>query len=297
MPRHRGELSDLNWTKLQPLLPPERAKKRGHPWSPHRRIVNGMLWVARTGAPGRDLPRRYGPWKTVYDRFRRWQRNGLWTQILQALQAQEDAAGRLHWDEGSADSTIVRAHQHAAGAPHRPRRAVCVSTQAPIDLGGTEALGRSRGGLTTKIHLTCDAQGRPLGLHLSAGQASDSKQLEATLDTIWVPRRQRGRPRKRVKRLLLDKGYSYRRCRAALRRRKIQALIPERKDQRAARARKGLRGGRPPYFDAGAYQRRSWVERCINRLKQWRRGATRYEKRAESYLAMVTLAAIMIWLN
>src|SRR3954468_5464253 len=118
MTHRRGELSDTQWAKLRPFLPPERPKRRGRRWQPHRRILNGILWILRTGAPWRDLPPRYGPWQTVYDRYRRWQRNGLWTRFLQSLQAHEDAPGRLHWEEGSADSTIVRAHQQAAGARH-----------------------------------------------------------------------------------------------------------------------------------------------------------------------------------
>jgi transposase len=285
MTPRRGELSDRQWARLAPLLPPERPKTPGHPWQPHRKVLNGILWRLRTGTPWRDIPARYGPWHTCYDRYVRWQRQGLWRQILQALQAQEDAAGRLHWAEGSLDSTIVRAHQHAAGAPSGPR--------GPAG----EALGRSRGGLTTKIHLLCDDRGRPLSLHLSAGQASDSKHLAPTLARVRVPRPSRGRPRQRVGRVLLDKGYSYARCRAELRRRKIGALIPERRDQQARRMARGPRGGRPPYFDAAQYRRRSWVERCINLLKQWRAVATRYEKRASHYLGLVTLAAIMIWLN
>jgi transposase len=285
MTRRRGELSDPQWAQWAPLLPPERPKTPGHPWQPHRQVLNGILWRLRTGTPWRDIPTRYGPWQTCYDRYVRWQRPGLWCQILQALQAREDAAGRLHWAEGSLDSTIVRAHQAAAGAPGGCRGATA------------EALGRSRGGLTTKIHLLCDDRGRPLSLHLSAGQASDSKHLAPTLARVRVPRPGRGRPRQRVGRVLLDKGYSYARCRAELRRRKIAALIPERRDQQARRAARGPRGGRPPYFDAIQYRRRSWVERCINRLKQWRAVATRYEKRASHYLGLVTLAAIMIWLN
>jgi transposase len=158
-------------------------------------------------------------------------------------------------------------------------------------------LGRSRGGLTTKIHLLSDDRGRPLILHLSAGQARDSKQLALTLARVRVPRPGRGRPRQRVGRVLLDKGYSYQRCQTALRRHKIAALIPERRDQAARRAARGPRCGRPPYFDAVQYRRRRWVERCINRLKQWWAVATRYENRTSHYLGLVTLAAIMIWLN
>ena len=104
-------------------------------------------------------------------------------------------------------------------------------------------------------------------------------------------------PRKRPNRLVADKGYSYPRCRKALRRRKIRHVIPERKDQKEQRQKKGSRGGRPPKFEKELYRERNWVERCVNRLKQWRRVATRYEKRAQNYLALLTIAATMIWLR
>ncbi len=132
---------------------------------------------------------------------------------------------------------------------------------------------------------------------LTAGQVHDSTQLEPVLDAIRVPRRGRGRPRKRPARLLADKGYAYRKCRRALRRRQIRHTIPERRDQRAQRAARGAKGGRPPAFDRAAYRRRNVVERCVNRLKQWRGLATRYEKRALNYRAMVVIAALMIWLT
>jgi len=132
---------------------------------------------------------------------------------------------------------------------------------------------------------------------LTAGQVHDSTQLEPVLDAIRVPRRGRGRPRKRPARLLADKGYSYRKCRQALKRRKIRHSIPERRDQRAQRRAKGRRGGRPPAFDRTAYRRRNVMERCVNRLKQWRAIATRYEKRALNYRALVVIGAIMLWLT
>lgn len=159
-----------------------------------------------------------------------------------------------------------------------------------------EALGRSRGGLTTKLHLAVEGRGRPLALHVTEGQRHDSTQLAAVLARIRVPRR-RGRPRKRPSQVALDKGYSYPQCRVLLRHQKIRHVIPERRDQREQRQAKGSRGGRPPRFDREVYRQRNWVERCINRLKQWRRVATRYEKRAAHYLAMVLIAAIRLWLE
>jgi transposase len=129
---------------------------------------------------------------------------------------------------------------------------------------------------------------------LTPGQRHDSTQLEALLDAIRAPRPgRRGRPRKRPARLIGDKGYSYERCRLLLRRRGIRHVIPEREDQRARRAR---RPGRRPAFDKEAYRRRNVVERCVNRLKQWRGIATRFEKRAANFRAMVVIAALMIWL-
>lgn len=151
--------------------------------------------------------------------------------------------------------------------------------------------------MTTKIHLLADGKARPLSLVLSEGQRSDSKFLERTLDGVRVPRAKQGRPRKRADKLRADKGYSYPVCRKALRRRGQRHLIPERRDQREQRQKKGSAGGRPVVFVKTDYAKRNVVERCILRLKQFRRVATRYEKRESNYLAMVTLAAIILWLR
>jgi len=157
-----------------------------------------------------------------------------------------------------------------------------------------EALGRSRGGLTTKLHLACDRKGRPLSVVVTPGQRHESTQLGAVLDAIRVARAGCRRPRKRPERLLADRGYSYPRCRELLRSRGILHTISERRDQRE---RRSDRPGRPPTFDAAAYARGNVVERCVNRLKQWRGVATRYEKRAANYRAMVIIAALVIWLT
>ena len=112
---NRGELTNIQWERLQPLLPPQKPKT-GRPAHDHRTIINGILWMLRTGAPWRDLPERYGPWRTVASRFYRWQQAGIWSQLLAAVQAQADAHGQLHWDVHCIDGTMIRAHQHAAGA-------------------------------------------------------------------------------------------------------------------------------------------------------------------------------------
>lgn len=114
----RRDLTDEQWEQLRPLLPPQRAR-RGRPAKDHRQIVNGLLWVLRTGAPWRDLPAQYGPWQTVATRFYRWRRAGIWDRVLAELQQHADAEGKLDWRLHHVDGTMVRAHQHAAGAPKR----------------------------------------------------------------------------------------------------------------------------------------------------------------------------------
>jgi transposase len=118
---NRGDLTNSQWERLQPLLPPQ-TPKTGRPAHDHRTIINGILWILRTGAPWRDRPERFGPWRTVVSRFYRWQRVGIWGQLLAAVQAQADAAGQLNWDLHYIDGTIIRAHQHAAGAKKGTQR-------------------------------------------------------------------------------------------------------------------------------------------------------------------------------
>jgi transposase len=114
----RGDLTDEQWERLRPLLPPQKAR-RGRPPKNHRQIVNGLLWLNRTGAPWRDLPEQYGPWQTVATRFYRWRRAGVWDRVLAELQEQADAEGNLDWTLHHVDGTMIRAHQHAAGAQKR----------------------------------------------------------------------------------------------------------------------------------------------------------------------------------
>jgi transposase len=160
-----------------------------------------------------------------------------------------------------------------------------------------EALGRSRGGLSTKIHVAVDRRGRPLSILLTPGQAGDNPQLFNLLDAICVNQPGPGRPRKRPDMLIADKAYAHDSTRAALRRRGIRHTIPERSDQIARRGAKASSGGRPPTFDKDVYRERNQVERCFNRFKHWRDLATRYAKRASIYRASLVLIAALMWLS
>lgn len=115
----RGELNDKQWKRLEPLLPAQKPKT-GRPNNDHRTVINGILWVLRTGAPWRDLPERYGKWTTVSSRFYRWRKAGVWDKIWAKLQSDADSQGEIDWEVHLVDGTIVRAHQHAAGAKKQP---------------------------------------------------------------------------------------------------------------------------------------------------------------------------------
>lgn len=181
----RHELSDVEWEFVRPLLP---ESLRGRKRLDDRTVLNGIVWKFRTRVAWRDVPER----------------------MLQAAQAQADAAGDIDWLV-SVDSTIVRAHHHAAGARKR----------------GLRALGRPRGGLTSKIHLACDGFGCPLVLVVTGGNTNDCTQFTTVMEAIRVPRIGPGRPRVRPAHVIGDKGYSSRAIRTWLRRQGIAHTIPE----------------------------------------------------------------------
>ncbi len=170
-----------------------------------------------------------------------WAIDGTWKRVFAALLAGADVEGDLDWVVG-VDSTMVRAHQHAAGPAKRG---------VPVGEPHDHALGRSRGGLTTKIHPAADGRCRPLAFVLTPGRAG-----------ALPPSR---------------RAYSSRAIREHLRKRGTRAVIPQPDDQIANRKRLGRKGSRPPVFDKIAYKQRNTVERCINNLKQHRGLATRYD--------------------
>ncbi len=203
-----------------------------------------------------------------------------------------DVRGRIDWSVVSVDSTVCRAHQHAAGAPNRPAR-IPGRRSRPVQHRSDEAVGRSRDGFSTKIHLTSDSGCLPLSILITPGQWGDALQLIPVVTRIRVPRRAGGHPRTRPDHLCGDKAYSSRRNRRYLRRRQIRHTIPVRRDQRANRQRRGSHGGRPAGFDRPRYARRNEVERTINKLKVFRAVATR----APAVTRRIVLRADSRWLG
>jgi transposase len=127
----RHDLTDAEWVRLEPLLP--RHPRQGHRWHDHRLVINGVFFRTRTGCPWRDLPARFGIWKTVYNRHRRWSGDGTWEMILGRLRAGCDEGHGRDWTV-AVDATVVRAHQHAAGARRRPPADVDPARLAPVAL-------------------------------------------------------------------------------------------------------------------------------------------------------------------
>ncbi|WP_157580375.1 IS5 family transposase [Rudanella lutea] len=247
----RYEITEQEWTKITPLLPGQ-AGSAGRKALDNRLFINAVLWITRSGAPWRDLPERFGNWNSNYRRFRRWAQAGVWKQVFDALQEPD-----LDWV--MIDSTTVRAHQQAAG-----QKKVVSSKQA---------LGRSRGGLTTKIHALVDALGNPIRIELSPGHAGDAPcaaTLLADCEAFAV---------------IADKAYDADWLLEGLAHNGCDAIIPSKVNRVEQRV-----------IDENLYADRNKIERYFNRLKQYRRVATRYEKTASSFLAMVHLASSMILL-
>jgi transposase len=245
----RYDLTDFEWRVIEPLLP---NKPRGVPRVNDRRTLNGIFWVLRSGAPWRDLPERYGPRTTCYNRFVRWRKAGVWNRLMDAITVAYDS------DIQMIDSTSVRAHQQAATA----KRGVQITVS--VDPGG----------LTTKIHVVVDAQGLPIRLGLTAGQTHDGQIADTLLNHLG--------PRTIV---LADKAYDADRIRELIQEQGATPNIPPKRNRRWKLC-----------FSKRLYRERNLIER-FSKLKHFRRVATRYDKLATNFLAMVQLASIRLWLR
>src|SRR4029453_9975507 len=246
----RYELTDAEWATIKSMLP---NKPRGVPRANDRRVINGIFWVLRSGAPARDLPAGFGPYTTCYNRFVRWRRAGVWSRIMNALASAHDASVQM------IDTSIVRVHQHAA----------CIS------LNRRQSMGRSRGGLTSKIHAVVDSNGLPVRLALTAGEAHDNRLADKLLSRL-----------KSGSMLLADRGYDAGWIRGFSGQKGVWANIPPRSNRKE-----------PICFSPYLYRARNLVERFFGKIKHCRRVATRYDKLAANYLAFVQLASIRLWLR
>ncbi|MCC9656729.1 IS5 family transposase [Rhodopirellula sp. JC737] len=241
--------------------------RRGRPWSDHRKLVNGIIWILQTGSPWRDLPAEFGNWKTVYNRFRRWVISGLWDQLFRRLLRVMDELGNIDRTVWCVDGSVVRAHRAASGmAPQSDEN------------DRFHALGRSRGGYSTKLHVMTDSRGTLLAVTLTGGQKHESQEFENLYQNCQVSVHfHRNRPTA----IAGDKGYSSKSIRKSISRKGIQVVIPTRSNEVAVEP-----------FDKDAYRQRNIVERLIGWLKESRRVAMRFDKLPDSYLAFIKIAAI-----
>ncbi|MGR1217455.1 IS5 family transposase [Metapseudomonas otitidis] len=243
-------LRDDQWQRIKELLP-GKSSDRGVTARDNQRFVEAVLWIARTGSPWRDLPEAYGHWHRVYVRYSRWSRKGVWLQVMESLAADADVEHLM------VDGSIVRVHQHGAAKKDQD----------------AEAMGKSRGGLSTKIHAAVDALGNPVRLLLTPGQASEYGQAQALLDGFSPEA------------VLADKGYDSDAFVEAIQNLGAKTVIPSRRDRLE-----------PRDLDLHLYQERNLVERFFQKLKQFRRIATRFERLARNYQSMLSLVSIVIWL-
>ncbi|MGO4668861.1 IS5 family transposase [Bosea sp. 2RAB26] len=245
-------LRDDQWERISlHIIGDERT--RGSTGRDNRMFVEAVLWIVRTGSPWRDLPEVFGDWNSVFRRFSRWSHKGVWWRIFAAMSDDPDFEYLI------VDSTIIRAHQHASGAKKG---------------GEDQAIGRSRGGLSTKIHMAVRGLGCPVRFVLTAGQRGDCPQAHALIE---------GLPAKLV---MADAAYDADPLRRKIAEKGAIAVIPN----NPSRARKYP-------LDKHLYAQRHLIECCFSRLKQFRRVATRFEKTAKHYLAVVTIAAMILWIR
>ncbi|MDR5776696.1 MULTISPECIES: IS5 family transposase [unclassified Caballeronia] len=241
----RTLLSDEIWARIESVLPGKEGDP-GRTAADNRWFIEAVLWIGRTGCPWRDLPKAFGKWHTVYMRFSRWRRKGVWESVIHAVADDSEIKHVL------IDSTIVRAHQHSSGARKR---------------NGPQAIGRSRGGLTTKLHVAVDHGGRPLRLIVTEGQASDHAYANALVEHL------------RTGAVIADKGYDSNTFVENVCATGAKAVIPPRSNRKIQRR-----------YSRVLYRTRNIVERFFCRIKHFRRVATRYDKLAGNYLAFASLA-------
>ncbi len=248
----RYALRDDQWDRIKDILP-GREGHVGGTAADNRLFVEAVLFRFRAGVPWRDLPERFDDWKIVYQRFNRWAKSGVFERVFRLLASDHDNEYMM------IDATIVRAHQHSAGAKKKD---------------GAQAIGRSRGGLTTKIHALVDALGNPVEVMLSPGQDHDLTCAESLIEAVDPGA------------LIADKAFDADPFIGALNARAITPVIPSKSNRKTPRP-----------CDFALYCERNLIERFFNKLKHFRAIATRYDKLAKIFLAGVQLACAASLLN
>jgi transposase len=219
-----------------------------------RRFIEGVYYLVRSGCQIRLLPYYYGDWRAIHKRFKEWSERGIWEKMFEYCKQNPD----MEWT--MIDSTIVRAHACAAGYGKNSQQ--------------EEALGRSKGGFTTKIHITTDALGNPLKFILTAGQRHDITQAKKLCENVFEST------------IIADKGYDCDDFVMTIIDQKCSANIPSKSNRK-----------KPRTYDADLYEYRHIIECFIGKIKHFRRVFSRFDKSAQSYLSFLHFVGALIWIR
>ena len=245
---YHKDLTEAQWNRIKFAF--EKRAKVGRPPLNPRIAFNAILWILKSGARWRDLPARYGNWNSIYHKFRRWCKLGLFERLLKIINTGTKDTTLLEMD-----STFCKVHQSACSGRKE------------------QAIGVSRGGKNTKVHVLINERMQLLKVILTSGQVHDSEPALALLSGIELG----------GKKVLADKAYSCEQIRCYLQEHGAGACIPDKVNFRLKHT-----------FDAELYKQRNIVERFFQRIKNYRRIATRYDKLAGCFENFVLLAASVI---
>ena len=242
-------LTDEQWSKLNKIMLEDRVYNKPE----HRNTMEGILYRMRVGCPWRDLPEEFGRWNTIYRRFNLWSKKGVLMRLFGGMIKEPD----MEWV--FIDGSIVKAHQHSTGAAS----------------SSTEAIGKSRGGNSSKIHLAVDSYGLPIHFDITGGEVHDSKAAHDLIDKL-----------PKADYVMADKGYDSEAIRDEIRERDSIPVIPRKQNSKVGNAD----------MDWCLYKYRHLVENAFARLKHFRAIATRYDKLERNYQSTLALACCLIWL-
>jgi transposase len=250
---NRHAISDEKWEYIEPILSSPKKETRGRKPKDNRLMFNGILWILKTGAPWRDLPKEFGPWQTVYKRFSKWTTTEAWKALFKKLTQDIDTESIM------IDGSYVKLHQHGCGAQ-----------------GGQylQAIGRSKGGLTTKIHAVVDGLGNPLRITLTGGNVHDMVPSYESISGL------------KTDQFLANKAYDTNKLIELVESTGTKVIIPSKSNRK-----------HPRKIDKHLYKERHLVECFFAKIKSCRRVSTRYEKLASRYQSMVLIASCLVWLQ